>query len=56
MLSQLDFLLEETYLGLQELGSALDAAQSRLKAASLRLSAAVELILRLIRWGQGCIS
>ncbi|MEW5319021.1 MAG: hypothetical protein WDW38_010197 [Sanguina aurantia] len=50
VLSQLDFLLEETYLGLQELGSALDAAQSRLKAASLRLSAAVELILRLIRY------
>ncbi|MEW5301465.1 MAG: hypothetical protein WDW36_004324 [Sanguina aurantia] len=50
VLSQLDFLLEETYLSLQELGSALDAAQSRLKAASLRLSAAVELVLRLIRY------
>jgi len=49
-LNQLDFLMDETYRSIMELGTAIDNAQELLKTAALKLSCSVQLILQLIRY------
>ncbi|KAL6763407.1 PTHB1 N-terminus-domain-containing protein [Haematococcus lacustris] len=46
-LNQLDYLMEETYSGLMELGGLLDTAQGQVKQQAGKLSAAVQLLLLL---------
>ncbi|GFR41608.1 hypothetical protein Agub_g2332 [Astrephomene gubernaculifera] len=52
-LNQLDLLMNETYEGLMDLGTEMEAAQAAVAAAARRLAGCVQLLLLLVRWRFG---